>query len=182
VHDTPPPAASPSERSLSAHRIAIIAAVARNGVIGRNNRLPWRLPDDMQRFRALTIGHAVVMGRRTWESIGRALPERQNIVVTGQTSRAASDVEFAASLDQALARVSRPDPAFVIGGQALFREALPRADILYLTEIDSDFAGDVRFPEFDRSCWRETERATRPTLDEPGAFTYHFVVYERARS
>jgi dihydrofolate reductase len=178
VHDTPPSAASPSEpKPTAAHRIALIAAVARNGVIGANNRLPWRLPEDMKRFRALTTGHAVIMGRRTWESIGKALPGRQNIVVTRQTSRAAEDVEFAGSLDAALARVRLPDPVFVVGGEALYREALPRADLLYLTEIERDFAGDARFPDFDRARWREL---TRATLDEPDAFAYHFVVYERA--
>jgi len=182
VHDTLPPAASPSElQAAAARRVALIAAIARNGIIGANNRLPWRLPEDMKRFRALTKGHAVIMGRRTWESIGKALPGRQNIVVTRQVSRTARDVEFAWSLDGALALVKLPDPVFVIGGEALYREALPRADLLYLTEIERDFAGDARFPDFERAQWRELTRATRATLDEPDAFTYHFVVYERAR-
>jgi dihydrofolate reductase len=182
VHDTLPSAASPSEsESPAAHRIAVIAAIARNGIIGANNRLPWRLPEDMQRFRALTTGHSVVMGRRTWESIGKALPGRQNIVVTRGAAHSAQNAEFVASLDAALARVRLPDPVFVIGGEALFRDAMPRADVLYLTEIERDFAGDVRFPEFDRREWREIERVTRTALDEPGAFTYHFVVYERAQ-
>ena len=182
MHDTPPPAASPSElEAPAAHRVALIAAIARNGIIGANNRLPWRLPEDMKRFRALTTGHAVIMGRRTWESIGEALPERQNIVVTRQAPhRAPKDVEFAGSLDAALARVRLPDPVFVIGGEALYREALPRADLLYLTEIERDFAGDARFPDFERAQWRELTRATRAALDEPDAFTYHFVVYARA--
>jgi dihydrofolate reductase len=180
VHDTPPPAASPSAPEPGrAHRIAVIAAVARNGIIGLNNRLPWRLAEDMRRFRALTTGHAVVMGRNTWESIGKPLPGRQNIVVTHRIRRSTPDVEFAASLDEALARARLPDPVFVIGGEALYREALPRADLLYMTEIDRDFAGDARFPDFDRAHWRESSRDARTTLDEPDAFTYHFVVYER---
>ena len=181
MHDTPPPAASQSEpTSPAVHRIALIAAIARNGIIGADNRLPWRLPEDMQRFRALTMGHAVVMGRRTWESIGKALPGRQNIVVTRGAMHTTQDVEFAASLDAALARARLPDPVFVIGGEALFRDALRRADVLYLTEIERDFAGDARFPQFDRTQWREIERITRTALDEPAAFTYHFIVYERA--
>ena len=180
VHDTPPPAASPSApEPVRAHRIAVIAAVARNGIIGVKNRLPWRLIEDVRRFRALTTGHAVVMGRRTWESIGKPLPGRQNIVVTHRMLRSTPDIEFAASLDDALARVKLPDPVFVIGGEALYREALPRADLLYLTEIDRDFAGDARFPDFDRARWRESERDARTALDEPDPFTYHFVVYER---
>jgi dihydrofolate reductase len=183
VHDTPPPAASPSAtQPARAHRIAVIAAVARNGIIGVKNQLPWRLPEDMLRFRALTTGHAVLMGRRTWESIGKPLPGRQNIAVTHRILRSAPDVEFATSLDDALARVRLPDPVFVIGGEALYREALPRADLLYLTEIERDFAGDARFPDFDRALWRKSARDARTALDERGAFTYHFVVYERIGS
>ncbi|MDQ2961925.1 MAG: dihydrofolate reductase [Pseudomonadota bacterium] len=180
MHDTPPPAASPSAPEPSrVPRIALIAAVARNGIIGIKNRLPWRLPEDMRRFRALTTGHAVIMGRHTWESIGKPLSERQNIVVTHRMLRSTPDVEFATSLEDALARVRLPDPAFVIGGEALYREALSHADLLYLTEIDRDFAGDARFPEFDRARWRETARDARTALDEPDAFTYYFVVYEK---
>jgi len=153
--------------------------VARNGVIGVDNRLPWRLPEDMKRFRALTTGHSVIMGRRTWESIGKPLPGRQNIVVTRSNRVAVDGVEVERSLDTALARVRLPEPAFVIGGESLYREALPRAALLYLTEIDRDFEGDARFPDFDRSLWRETERTGPRALDDPGGFTYYFAAYER---
>ena len=119
------------------------------------------------------------MGRRTWESIGKPLPGRQNIVITHRMPCSTAGVEFAASLDEALARVRLPDPVFVIGGETLYHEALPRADLLYMTEIDRDFAGDARFPDFDRAHWRESSRDARTALDEPDAFTYHFVVYER---
>lgn len=160
-------------------RIALIAAVASNGVIGADNRLPWRLPDDLRRFRDLTTGHSVIMGRRTWESIGKPLPGRQNIVVTRTRNRAFPGVEFAPSLDAALAIANRPEPVFVIGGEALYREALPRAELLYLTEILRDFEGDARFPDFDRSRWRETSRKTHAALDAAGGLAYHFVSYER---
>jgi dihydrofolate reductase len=160
-------------------RIALIAAVAHNGVIGADNRLPWRLPDDVRRFRDLTTGHSVIMGRRTWESIGKPLPGRQNIVVTRARDRAIPGVEFAPSLDAALELANRPEPVFVIGGEALYREALPRAELLYLTEILRDFEGDARFPDFDRSRWRETSREPRAALGAAGGLAYHFVSYER---
>jgi dihydrofolate reductase len=160
-------------------RVAVIAAVARNGVIGIDNRLPWRLAEDMKRFRTLTCGHAVIMGRRTWESLRGPLPGRQNIVVTRTAGNAALGVEFVASLDEALSRVRLPDPAFVIGGEALYREALPRADLLYLTEIERDFAGDARFPDFDPAPWRESSRTGHEAREAGNAFAYHFVTYER---
>lgn len=160
-------------------RIALIAAVAHNGVIGVDNQLPWRLPEDMRRFRDLTTGHSVIMGRRTWESIGKPLPGRQNIVVTRARAPAVPGVEFASSLDAALAIADRPEPVFVIGGEALYREALPRADLLYLTEILRDFEGDARFPDFDRARWLETSRTVHDALDAGGGFAYHFASYER---
>jgi dihydrofolate reductase len=159
----------------------LIAAVARNGVIGADNRLPWRLPADLRRFRELTTGHSVIMGRRTWESIGKPLPGRQNIVVTRASAGSATDVAFARSLDAALELADRPEPVFVIGGEALFREALPRADVLYLTEIGCDFTGDARFPDFDRSLWREAARSAQERADPPDTFAYDFVTFERRR-
>jgi dihydrofolate reductase len=138
--------------------LAIIAAVASNGVIGRAGALPWRLPADLRHFRALTSGHAVIMGRRTWESIGRALPERQNIVVTRRPDFRAPGAEVAPSLAAAMALVRLPAPAFCIGGGELYREALPLAATLYLTEIDRAFDGDATFPDFDRRAWRQVAR------------------------
>lgn len=164
--------ASPSPPAL-----ALIAAVARNGVIGAGNALPWRLPADLKHFRALTTGHAVIMGRRTWESLPHALPGRQNIVVTRTRGRACAGAETAASLADALARVRMPAPAFCIGGGELYAAALARADALHLTEIDRDFAGDTTFPAFDRTAWRE---AARETHRAPEGFDYAFVTYERA--
>jgi dihydrofolate reductase len=156
--------------------LALIAAVARNGVIGGENALPWRLPADMRRFRALTTGHTVIMGRKTWESIGRALPDRQNIVVTRQPGYAADGALVKASLDVALRVATLPAPAFCIGGGELYALALPRAATLHLTEIDRDFEGDTRFPEFDRAAWRE---AARDEYRAPEGFGYAFVTYER---
>jgi dihydrofolate reductase len=158
---------------------ALIAAVARNGVIGANNALPWRLPADLRHFRALTTGHSIVMGRRTWESLGRALPERQNIVVTRRPGYAAAGATVARSLDAAVAMAELSLPIFCIGGGELFREALPRADTLYLTEIDRDFDGDAKFPDFDHRAWRETARETHAD-DAAAGFAYAFVTYRRA--
>ena len=188
---TPPPApplpprqkrqcdagASPAAAAPS---IALIAAVASNGVIGVDNRLPWRLADDLKRFRALTIGHAVIMGRKTWESLPHALPGRQNIVVSRQAGYAAVGAQVAASFDAAVALVRLPEPAFCIGGAALFREALPRARLVYLTEIDRDFAGDVRFPTLAAEQW--TEIAREATRSDDAGFDYAYVTYERTGS
>jgi len=158
---------------------ALIAAVARNGVIGANNALPWRLPADLKRFRSLTTGHSIVMGRKTWESIGRPLPERQSIVVTRSPRYAAAGALVVTSLDAALAAATLPAPVFCIGGGELYRAALPRADALYLTEIDRDFDGDASFPAFDRRVWRETARESH-TSDSPDGFAHAFVTYRRA--
>ena len=178
VHDTPAPAAPPSSKT-SVHRVALIAAVARNGIIGAGNRLPWHLPEDLSRFRTLTSGHTVIMGRKTWESIGKALPNRQNIVVSRQLGLRLDGVSVAHSLDEALAMAVRPDPVFVIGGEALYRSALPLAVLLYLTEIERDFHGDARFPPFERAEWREIAREARQPASGEG-FAYHFATYERA--
>jgi dihydrofolate reductase len=156
--------------------LALIAAVARNGVIGGGNALPWHLPADLKHFRALTTGHAVIMGRRTWESIGRALPGRQNIVVTRQPGYAADGAVVQSTLDDALRAATLPEPVFCIGGGELYALALPRAATLHLTEIDRDFDGDTRFPEFDRAAWRE---AAREEHRAPEGFNYAFVTYER---
>jgi dihydrofolate reductase len=164
--------------AVGAAPLVLIAAVAANGVIGANNRLPWRLAEDLQRFRALTMGHAVIMGRRTWESLPRALPGRQNIVVTRQAAYSARNAEVAGSLEAALALVQLPPPVFCIGGGELYRAALPRATTLQLTEIASDFPGDARFPALPRGEWQETARDARPASG-PDGFAYAFVTYHR---
>ncbi len=168
----------PEASSAAPATLAIIAAVARNGVIGAGNALPWRLPGDLARFRALTTGHAIIMGRRTWQSLPRALPGRQNIVVTRDAGFAAAGAEVSPSLAAALGRVAMPGPVFCIGGAQIYAVALPRAAIMHITEIDRDFEGDVRFPPYDRAAWRETAREAARSAD---GFDYAFVTYERER-
>ena len=156
--------------------MALIAAVARNGVIGANNTLPWKLPADLARFRALTLGHTVIMGRKTWQSLGRPLKDRQNVVVTRDASLTAEGADVATSLGDALAIASLPQPAFCIGGGQLYADALPLASLMYLTEIDRDFEGDVLFPTFDRRQWRERSREEHVHTD---GMRYAFVDYQR---
>lgn len=157
---------------------ALIAAVAANGVIGREGRLPWRLPEDLRHFRTLTTGHAIIMGRRTWESLPHALPSRQNIVVTRQHAYRAAAATIASSLEDALSQVAYPPPAFVIGGGELYRAALQVARIAYITEIARAFEGDATFPPLDPHQWRETSREAHVHEGEQ-AFAYAFVTYER---
>ncbi len=162
-------------------RLALIAAVAHNGVIGRGGELPWRIPADLQYFKAITMGKPMIMGRRTFESIGKALPGRTNIVVTRSVDFSADDVEVAGNLDQALeiAAGTGADEVMVIGGGEIYAAALPRADRLYLTEVHIDAAGDVRFPAFDRAQWRELSRDDHAAVGDNPAFS--FVTLERTR-
>ena len=157
-------------------QLVLIAAVARNGVIGRNGDLPWRLPDDLKHFKALTLGHPILMGRRTWDSLGRPLPGRRNIVISRTPGWRADGAEGATSLDDALALVADAPQAFVIGGAQLYAQALPLADALELTEIDHDVDGDTHFPEWDRSAFVETARSAHTA--EAG-WPYAFVSYAR---
>lgn len=144
--------------------VALIVAVAANGVIGRDNRLPWHIPEDLKWFKRATLGKPVIMGRRTWDSIGRPLPGRPNIVVTRQPDWSAEGAHPVHSLAEALALAERLAPeaseAMVIGGSALFAEALPAAHRVYWTEIHGAYEGDTLFPPFDRSGWREVSRQT----------------------
>lgn len=158
----------------------MIVAVAKNGVIGANDALPWRLPEDLKRFRALTTGHTVIMGRRTWETLRGPLPDRQNIVVTRDLAFRADGAEVVHSLEAALARVALPPPAFCIGGAEIYALALPRASRLYVTEIGRDFQGDTQFPPFSRADWVELAREGR-TARHGGEFDYAFVTYARAQ-
>jgi dihydrofolate reductase len=178
VNDTLPRAGPPSE-AAPARRIALIAAVAENGVIGVDNGLPWRLPDDLRHFRELTIGHSIIMGRKTWDSIGKPLAGRQNIVVSRNPGFRAQGAQVAHSFEHALSLAALPDPVFVIGGAALYRAALPGAQLLYLTEIRRAFAGDAFFPEYAHDSWREISRESR-RVDDAQGFAYDFAAYERS--
>jgi len=156
-------------------KIYLVAAVASNGVIGRNGQLPWHLPEDLRLFKRLTLGHPVIMGRRTWESLGRALPERDNIVVTRTPGYEAPGAAVASSLEAALALCAGESVVFVIGGQQLFADSLPIAAGLVLTEIHRDYEGDSWFPQYDRSRWRETQRERHMA---PDGTKFDFVLYE----
>jgi len=158
-------------------RVYLVAAVAANGVIGAGGKLPWRLPEDLKHFKALTLGHPVIMGRKTWESLGKPLPGRENIVVTRAAGYDAPGASVASSLDAALALCAGEPTVFVIGGGELYAEALPVADGLVLTEIQRDYAGDARFPPYDRAAWRETQRKPQTGAD---GLRFDFVLYERA--
>jgi len=156
--------------------IALLAAVARNGTIGRDNQLLVRLPEDLKRFKRLTLGHPMIMGRKTYESIGRPLPGRRSIVVTRNTTWQAEGVETAHSLDDALQRVADAPQVFVIGGGEIYAQALPRADVLELTELEQDFEGDTFFPAWPREQFKEVAREMHTA---PEGWAYHFVTYQR---
>jgi dihydrofolate reductase len=158
--------------------ISIVVAHSSNGVIGRDGALPWRLPTDLRRFRELTSGHAVVMGRTTFESIPprfRPLPERRNIVLSSNPDYVAEGGEVFRDLESALAAC--PDGCFVIGGGATYRQALPLASRVYATEVEADVEGDAFFPELPASDWRCTERSERIVENDYG---FTFRLYERA--
>lgn len=163
---------------MSLPRVTLIVAVARNGVIGRNGKLPWRLPEDLAFFKRTTMGSPIIMGRRTWESIGRPLPGRRNIVVSRSNEFTAPGAEVAADLDAALALCAGTAEAFVIGGAQLYAVALPRAQRLVITEIDADFEGDTYWPSIDKAQWQETSREHQPPSRQR-AFALDFVTYER---
>ena len=155
--------------------LALIVAHARNRVIGRNGRLPWNIPGEQHRFRDLTMGNAVIMGRVTYEEIGRPLPGRMNIVVSRTQRYEGENLRTASSLAEAIALAGNRD-AFVSGGARLFAEALPLVDVMYITEIDADVPGDVFFPEFDASAF---DRRVEARFD--GEPPYEYVTYTRRK-
>lgn len=163
-------------------RISLIAAVAENGVIGRQGQLPWRLSDDLRRFKQLTMGHTIIMGRRTWESIGRALPGRRTVVVSRRPDfrTNAEGVETASDLDQALAiaKAAGDKEVFIIGGAELYRESLGRADRLYLTRVQTVVEGDTSFPEIAWKNWQLVESEDHDA-NEKNEHPYRFETYDR---
>jgi dihydrofolate reductase len=152
--------------------ITVLAAVGANLVIGRDGQMPWHLPEDLAHFKAVTMGHTMVMGRKTYDSIGRALPGRRTIVITRQPGWHAPSVEVAHSLPEALA-LAGPADVFVIGGSDVYREAMPYADQMLLTEVEQAPEGDAYFPAFEPGDWREVAREAHPG--------FAFVTYARHR-
>lgn len=162
--------------------LTLIVARARNGVIGRDNELPWRLPEDLAFFKRTTMGAPIIMGRKTHESIGRALPGRRNIVVTRDATRRFNGCDTVTSLDEALALAQQDQApeAFLIGGAQLYHEGFHHADKLVMTEISADFEGDATFPAPDAAHWDEVARETH-RAHAPNEFDYAFVTYQRKR-
>jgi dihydrofolate reductase len=158
--------------------LSVIAAVAENGVIGRGGGLPWRLPLDLRRFKTLTLGHPILMGRRTWEAIGRPLPGRTSIVVTRNRAFEAAGARVAFSFEEALAACADEAGAFAIGGEAVFAAALPRAHRLYLTRVHARLEGDAFFPALDLAGWM-LEREERHEADAAHAHAFTSLDYRR---
>ncbi|MEW5893614.1 MAG: dihydrofolate reductase [Pseudomonadota bacterium] len=158
-------------------RINVIAAMAKNRVIGIANTLPWHLPEDLKHFKALTMGHHIIMGRKTYESIGRPLPGRTTVIVSRDPDYRVEGCLIAHSIDAAIAACGDDPDIFFVGGAELYRQILPRADRLYLTEIQQEYPGDAYFPAFDSKAWRETARERQVSA---AGLAYHFVTYERA--
>ena len=159
---------------------SLVVAVAENGVIGRDNQLPWRLPEDLAYFKRVTMGHPILMGRRTYESIGRPLPGRRNIVVTNNRDFTAPGCVVAHSLEEAWKAAGDADEVSIIGGTALFEATLPIADRIHLTEVQATVEGDVFFPHFDRRDWIETEVMQHPA-DARHTYPFRIVVLDRRR-
>ncbi len=159
-------------------RLSLIAALARNRVIGRDNQLPWRLSADLKHFKSLTMGKPIVMGRKTYESIGKPLPGRTNIIVTRDHSFTSEGCHVVHSIEAALVIAEGSDEVMIMGGADLYAQLLPRADRLYLTEVKVDANGDAWFPEINEMHWRELERESH-RADENNEFDYDFVVLAR---
>jgi dihydrofolate reductase len=158
--------------------IALVVAVARNGTIGNDGKIPWRIADDMKHFKALTLGKPCIMGRKTWDSLPKKpLPGRTNIVVTRDPQFAAPGAIVAHSFDDALAQAQQAPEIAIVGGADLYAAALPRAGRIYLTEVQGYFAGDTHFPALDRDVWHETARDDRATDD---GLRYSFVTLEKS--
>ena len=160
--------------------ISIIVAIAENGVIGDKNALLWNIKEDMRRFRTTTMGHPVVMGRKTFESIGRPLPKRTNVVITRGNSEF-EGCQMAHSLEEAVTMFSSEEEVFIIGGAQIYKQALPLADKLYLTIVHRNYEGDTSFPEIDYSDWREVAREEFAHGEEYDA-PFTFIDLERKKS
>jgi dihydrofolate reductase len=158
-------------------RISIIVAMARNRTIGVNNTLPWRCPEDLKHFKALTMGHHMIMGRKTFDSIGKPLPGRTTVVISRDRSLKLEGCTVVSSLPEAIASCARDPQVFVVGGADIYAQTLDLADTLYITEIQKDVMGDAAFPEFYKSEWQEVSREIR-RQETPEPLEYHFVTYQ----
>lgn len=158
--------------------VSIIAAMDRNRLIGNNNQLPWHLPADLVHFKRVTMGKPIIMGRKTYESIGRPLPGRTNIVLTRSSDFSAEGVLTANTLEQALSHVSAEDEVMIIGGSTIYELTLPEADRLYLTYVEDSFEGDAWFPDFDLEQW-SIVASEEHSADEKNSSAYRFVTYAR---
>jgi dihydrofolate reductase len=158
--------------------ISLIVAMAKNRTIGVNNTLPWRCSEDLKHFKALTMGHHMIMGRKTFDSIGKPLPGRTTVVVTRNNDLKVEGCAVAHSLQKAIDLSAGDAEIFVVGGAELYRQAIPLVDTLYITEIQQDVEGDAHFPNFDKNEWNEVTRDVR-SQETPQPLHYHFVTYRR---
>jgi dihydrofolate reductase len=161
-------------------RISFVVAVAENGAIGKNNSLLWRLPDDLKYFKTITMGKPIVMGRKTYDSIGRPLPGRLNIVVTRRRGFETTGCVVVTSIDDAIRAAGEAEELCVIGGAEIYREFLPHVDTIYLTRVHASFDGDVFFPSLSESQWHETHREDH-AADDRHAYAFSFITLERKR-
>lgn len=158
--------------------ISLIVAMARNRTIGINNTLPWRCPEDLKHFKALTMGHHLIMGRKTFDSIGKPLPGRTTVVITRDRHLKIEGCLMAHSIPEAIKACGPDAEIFIVGGADIYTQSLLLADTLYITEIQQDVAGDAHFPAFDQSVWREIAREVR-SQQTPQPLDYHFVTYRQ---
>lgn len=159
--------------------ISMIAAMAHNRVIGLNNSMPWHMPADLQHFKRLTTGKTVLMGRKTYDSIGRALPNRRNLVVSRQPAPAGSEAEWFTSLEAALAATTPDEEVMVMGGAEIYRQCLPKAERLYLTEIDAELRGDTWFPDYQSEADWQFISVEQHQADTKNPFAYQFITLQR---
>ena len=165
-----------SKYNIQMKALSLIVAFTRNNVIGCNNTLPWHLPEDLKRFRALTMGHHIIMGRKTYESLGRLLPGRTTVIVTRNKAYQVEGALIASSLESALTLCKGDSEPFLIGGAEMYKVGLKLANKLYITEVDAEFVGDVFFQVVDLAAWEETERVVH--ISENG-LPFSYVVYKR---
>jgi dihydrofolate reductase len=160
-------------------RIAMIAAMANNRVIGKDNQMPWHLPADLKHFKKVTLGKPVIMGRKTYQSIGKALPGRRNIVISRQSDALTADADWVQSIEQALALVQHEAEVMIIGGAEIYRQVLPLADTLYITDIDLNVEGDAFFPDYSKAGhWLEVASESHQP-DPQNPYSYHFRTLNR---